>query len=328
MGLKYLVAGGAAILLTIPMAEVAYAQQVPVAGPSQALVAQNTYYGGTGFSQDSFLQNGPDPYAAINAETVLHNEVLAAETNLNISGAFMHTQYHENFPPGSGDDENGYMAGFGVGASVLLPHLLVFPNVDLYSALNYDFSAGNLDYGGHYLSSGLPVQATDRAVFNRIEARLGLGFPLIGGAELIPFIAGGYQSWNRNIENKGQIGTDEFYDTALLGGGVKLDVPLTPALVASASVEMLALIAGNVSFNNVNVNHGLGGSAEERAGLGLDYAVQGPFHVFADADWEHFNYAGNKPTSSTYSPACGCELYEPLSTTTQFGVNLGVAYSF
>ena len=218
MRLKDLVAGSAAILLTLPMAEMADAQQAP------------------------------DPYAEINTELALHQEVLSAETNLNFSGAFMHTQYHENAAPGSGDDENGNTAGFGVGASVLLPHLLVFPNVDLYAALNYDFSAGNLDYGGHYLFSGLPLQATDRAVFNRIEARFGLGFPLIGGLEPIPFIAGGYQAWNRNIENQGQIGTDEFYDSALLGGGVKLDVPLTPALVASVSAEALALIAGNVAL--------------------------------------------------------------------------------
>ena len=298
MGLKHLTAGCAAILLTLPMGQIADAQQ------------------------------DQDPYAAINSELALHQEILAAETNLNISGAFMHTQYHENAAPGSGDDENGYTAGFGVGASVLLPHLLVFPNIDLYSALNYDFSAGNLTYGGHYLFTGLPTQATDRAVFNRIEGRFGLGFPLIGGLEAIPFLAGGYQAWNRNIENPGQIGTDEFYSTALLGGGVKLDIPLTPALVASASAEMLALLAGNIALNNVNINHGLGGSGEERFGLGLDYAVHGPFHVFTAANWEHFNYAGNKPTNSTYFAPCSCEYYEPLSTTTQFGVNLGVAYSF
>jgi hypothetical protein len=325
MGLRYLTAYCTVIALALSMDNVADAQQLPSA--SQALVAQNTYNGGTAASQDSILLSSPDPYVAINTEAARHAEVLAAETNLNISGTFMHTQYHENAAPGSGDDENGITGGFGVGASVLLPEL-AFANVDLYSALMYDFSAGNLDYGGHYLASGLPVQATDRAVFNRIEARFGLGFPLIGGAELIPFIAGGYQAWNRNISTKGQIGTDEFYDTALLGGGLKLDMPVTSALVVSASAEVLALVAGNVAINNVQISHGLGGSAEERVGLGLDYAVRGPLHVFGTVDWEHFNYAGNKPTNSTYSAPCSCEYYEPLSSTVQFGANLGVAYSF
>jgi len=307
-----------AALLVVPMSD----------AKAQSLVAQNTYSGSTVSSQDSIMAATPVTPDAFDIETIRHNAVLAAETNLNISGAFLHTQYHENAQPGTGDDENGITGGFGVGASLLLPRMLVFPNVDLYTALMFNFTAGNLTYGGHYLVSGLPAQASDRAVFDRIEARFGLGFPLIGGWEAIPFIAGGYQGWNRNIENKGQIGTDEFYNTGLVGAGLKLDLPLTPRLVASATAEAMALFAGNIALNNVNINHGLGGSAQENADIGLDYAVSGPLHAFTTLSWSHFNYAGNKPTLSTYNASCSCEYFEPLSTTTQFGANVGVAYSF
>jgi hypothetical protein len=317
------------VMLTICAAPTAWATD-----NGQSMMAQNTYSGGAVGSSDSILQPNSDPYVFLNSEAARHAEIMAAETNLNISGSVMHTQYHENANPGSGDDENGITGGFGVGASVLLPNMLVFKNADLYAALNYDFSTGNLQYGGHLLANGQPSQSTDNAVFNRIEARLGIGFPLIGGAEFIPFIAGGYQSWNRNIKDKSSpYGTNEFYDTGLLGGGFKLDIPVTDKFVLSGSAEVLALIAGNVSFNNLEINHGLGGSAEERLTLGGDYAVHGPFHAFINGFWEHFNYAGNKPTLSTYSTTCpnnysGCEYYEPLSTTTQFGVNIGAAYSF
>ena len=297
MGLKYLAAGCAAILLTLPMGQIADAQQAQ------------------------------DPYAAINSELALHQEILAAETNLNISGAFMHTQYHENLLPG--DDENGYTGGFGVGASVLLPHLLVFPNIDLYSALSYDFSAGNLDYGGHYLASGLPVQATDHAVFNRIEGRFGLGFPLIGGLEVIPFIAAGYQSWNRNIENPGQIGTDEFYRAGLLGGGAEAGRAADPGLVVSASAEMLGADRGQCRASTMWIS-ATASAVPARSVSGSGWTTPSTVRSTssATANWEHFNYAGNKPTLSTYYAPCRCEYYEPLSTTTQFGVNLGVAYSF
>ncbi len=302
------------------------------AQPAASLMAQNTYSGNAVPGDDSILPPGPDPYIATNALAAARQEVEAAETNLNISAGVMHTQYHENATPGSGDDENGFTGGGGVGASVLLPERGLFDGADFYSAIAFNLSAGNLNYGGHYLASGLPLQATERAVFMRLEARLGIGFQMIGGAELIPFIAGGYQSWNRNIDVQGHLGTDEDYDSALLGGGVKLDYPVTSRLVLSGTAEALALVAGNVSFNGVNINHGLGGSAEERIELGADYDVNGPFHVFATADWQHFNYAGNKPTLSTYSTSCpsspACEYYEPLSTTTQFGVNIGAAYSF
>ena len=244
-----------------------------------------------------------------------HAEIATAETNINISVGFMHEQYSEG-PP---DAENGYAPGFGIGASTLLPS--AFPNIDLYSELAYKFNAGNLTYNGHY--SGLPLTATDRAVFNHIEGRFGLGFPIAGGAvEMIPFITGGYMAWNRNVDIKHAIGSDEFYSTGLVGGGLKLDVPVTPALVLSGTAQLQALVGTHLSANDLGIGWDLGSSGMENLSYGMDYALQGPLHIQADADWTHFTYAGSKPTARTYY------FYEPLSNTTQFGVNLGVSYSF
>jgi hypothetical protein len=246
-----------------------------------------------------------------------HSEIATAETNLNISLGFLHTHYSEGAP----DSESGFSPGFGVGASALLPS--AFPNIDLYSALSYEFNAGNLNYNGHYLYSGAPLSATDRAVFNHVEGRLGLGLPLAGGAvEAIPYLAAGYQSWNRNIDIKGAIGTDEFYSSAMVGGGVKLDIPITATIVASGSAEMLGMVGAHVENNDFGLGFGMGNSAQERVSLGLDDALYGPLHLQASAGLSHFNYAGSKPSASTD------ELYEPLSSTTQVGVNLGVSYSF
>jgi opacity protein-like surface antigen len=289
------------------------------AASAQSLVAQNTDSAGTVASQDSIL-NPQDQYIADGELAAKQAEVRAAETNLNINFGAMHTQYHENLNPG--DDENGFTGGGGVGASILAPERGLFLGADLYSALFLNLSAGNIAYGGHYLFSGLPVDATDRAVFINVEGRLGLGFPLIGGAEFIPFLTGGYQDWNRNIDLQGAIGTDEQYTAGLLGGGVKLDIPVGPTVVLSGTAEISALFAGHIVANGAGFSHGLGGSAEERLIFGADDDLHGPFHVFATADWEHFNYAGSKPGLNTYY------FYEPLSTTTQFGVNVGAAYSF
>jgi hypothetical protein len=228
---------------------------------------------------------------------------------------------HTNYSEGALDSENGFTPGFGVGGSVLLPS--ANPDIDYYSALSYQFNAGNLTYNGHYLISGLPVTATDHAVFNNLEARLGVGLPMAGGAlEAIPYVAAGYQSWNRNVENKGVIGTDEFYSSGMAGGGVKLDIPLTATVVASGSAELLGMFGAHISSDSFGIGFNMGNSAQERVSLGLDDALNGPLHLQASANWTHFNYAGSKPSVETYG------LYEPLSTTTQFGVNLGLAYSF
>lgn len=271
---------------------------------------------GLGFSAFGLLLLGLAP-AAAQEMTTSHAEIRAAETNINFSANFMHTHYSE----GALDSENGFTPGFGVGASVLMPS--AFPNIDLYSALAYQFNAGSLNYEGQYLFSGQPLSATDNAVFNNIRGRLGLGFPLNGGAmEMIPYIALGYQSWNRNINNPGVVGTDEFYSAASAGGGVKLDIPLTATIVASGTAELSGIFAAHVQSNSLGLGFDMGNSAQERISLGLDDAVSGPIHVLASADLTHFNYAGSKPSASSYY------FYEPLSTTTQVTVNLGVSYSF
>jgi hypothetical protein len=270
-------------------------------------------------SQDSILSNTTVNYGRTQGFAMSgHDAIIAAESNISLSAGFMHTQYHENLREGTGDDESGFTYGLGAGVSGLIPNPII--RADLYTDLQYDFDAGDITYGGHYLFTGLPAQATDNTVFNRLELRLGAGLPLAENVELIPFVAGGYQSWNRNVNQKDQIGTDEFYRAGLLGGGVKLDYAATPALVLSVTGEALAVLGGGTRSNSFGLNLQFGPSGEERVELGADYAVTRVFHVFSRLDWEHFNYTGSKPDVYGF--------YEPLSTTTQFGANLGVAYSF
>jgi hypothetical protein len=249
--------------------------------------------------------------------------VSAAETSVHLSVGVTHTQYHEDVVPG--DDESGAIPGFGVSVSALLPTRPAdTSSVDIYSALIYNFDAGNIGYSGHYLVSGAPASATDHAVFNRVEARLGLGFPMIGGMESIPFLAAGYQAWNRNIDSPGVPGTDESYHSGLFGLGYKLDVPIGSGFVASGTGELLGLAGGGITDNSNNWSGSFGVTPEERVELGLDDAVFGRFHLFATAYWEHFNYSGTRPESFGYN----YYIYEPFSTTTQFGANFGIGYSF
>jgi hypothetical protein len=243
--------------------------------------------------------------------------VSAAENMISVNISGMHTQYHENLQVG--DDESGYTPGAGVAISTLIPYGY---STDLYSSAAFDLNAGPIDYNGHY-QTGQPATATDNAVFNRIEARIGVGVPLQGGAEVIPFLAGGYQAWNRNVDAPGTVDGGEFYHTFLFGGGVKLDVPLTPRLVASATGEVFGLAGGNVQNNGIGFGRGMGVTAEERIALNLDYAITPRWHTFFGAYLEYFNYSGTHPE---YFP--GYYVYEPLSVTTQFGVNAGVGYSF
>jgi len=120
---------------------------------------------------------------------------------------------------------------------------------------------------------------------NRAEARLGLGTPVGAGDEVIPYLAFGYQCWNQT----------------LLGGGARLDVPLTGRLAASVGVEVLALTGGAASASEP-------GTPQEQIELGFDELLFGPLHVRASAYLDHGSPQNSDDTAG--------------------GVNLGLAYSF
>jgi hypothetical protein len=226
--------------------------------------------------------------------------VAAMETSLFLGGGFMHQQAH---------GQSGISAGLSAGGGVLLPSGPA-DNFDYYASLAYDYNPG-------VAAAKLP-NAED-ASFNRVEARLGVGLPLARGVEVIPFLAGGYQQWHRPVLAGAGVWAAETCHAGLFGGGARLDIPLTSTLVAAGSGEVLALAAGGVSGNlrGVTVSPGgFGVTPEERVTLGLDDALLGPLHIFAQAYWTHFTGSG-----------AAAPYYEPGGAM-QEGVNLGIGYSF
>jgi hypothetical protein len=246
--------------------------------------------------------------------------IQAFETSINLDANFMHTQYHENLSP-IGDDESGFTEGAGVTIGSLLP-LKPGYSPDLYTYLGYNINAGNIHYGG-YFQDGTPLAATDHAVFQNIEARIGAGFPLADGSELIPFIAGGYQAWNRNVDGTGVFGGGEFYHSGLFGAGLRYDYPVSPTVVVSGTAEILGLAGGGVHNPSINFGRGFGVTPEEHLEFEVSDQISPRWHVFGTGFFTHFNYSGTHPEYFPYY-----YVYEPQSVTTQYGFSIGFGYSF
>jgi hypothetical protein len=243
--------------------------------------------------------------------------VTAAETQLQLGLTAGYASYEENIFPQ--DTETGGLLGFSAGVSALTSSRLSGPLPDLYTDVGYDFSAGFLHYKGNLQAPGYPpYHATDNAYYNTAIVRLGLGAALNNGMEIIPYLAGGYQNWYRNVGGAGGYG--EFYQSGLLGGGIKLDLTTSPALVLSASAEGLAVIGGGISVPSQNFSGDFGNTAEERVSLDADYRLTNAWHAFAGLGVTHYEYSGTKPGVSG--------LYEPLSTTLEINSMFGLAYGF
>ena len=244
--------------------------------------------------------------------------ISAAETTVHIGVTAGYAGYEENIDPH--DTESGALLGLEGGVSALTPTIPgQFGWPDLYASVSYNFSAGLLRYRGN-LQDGqnTPYDASDTSYFNTAIVRLGLGRPVGEGVEVIPYAAGGYQNWYRNVG--GPDGYGEYYQAGMLGGGIKLDVAATPLLVVSAAAEGFAVIGGSVSVPVENFSGDFGTSAEERVSLDADYRLDDSWHAFAGLGLTHYGYTGSKPDA-----AGG---YEPLSTSLQVNSIFGLAYGF
>jgi hypothetical protein len=238
--------------------------------------------------------------------------IQAAETNIGVGLAGSYFHYHENLGNLS-DTESGGLGGFNFNASRLGAGS---GHENFYVALIYDFSGGFLPYNG-FSQGGAVYDAQDRAFFNHVEIRVGDGFALARNVELIPFLAGGYQNWYRNITGPGGYG--EFYQAGLLGAGLKLDVAATSSLVLSVAAEGLAVMRGSIAAPALGLNAGFGTSGEESVRLGADWRLDPRWHVFAGLGITHFGYTGSKLDNG---------FYEPPSMTVQLRSEIGLKFGF
>ncbi len=244
--------------------------------------------------------------------------ITAAETGAQLALTAGYSNYEENIFPQ--DTENGGLLGIKAGLSALTAsNLSAIGLPDLYTGIEYDFSAGFLNYHGNVQTQGYPpYRAKDTDYYNTAIVRLGLGAQVRPGLEVIPYIAGGYQNWYRNIG--GPAGYDALYQSGLIGGGIKLDLAAGPLLVLSASAESLAAIGAGVSVPSQDFSGNFGSSAEERVSLDADYRITSAWHAFAGLGITHYEYTGSKPN--------GFGSYEPLSTTFQINSLFGITYGF
>jgi hypothetical protein len=239
--------------------------------------------------------------------------ISAAETTVRLGlvagyGAYM----TDSVKQGAG---SGPLLGVTSGISTLTPGALAaYGWPDLYAGVSYDFSAGFLhDQRG----AGDALPGNGGSSYNNAIVRLGLGRPVSAHAELIPYIAGGYQNFNFAPHDAGAQGL--FSQTGLAGIGMKLDMAGTRLWVISADAEGFALV-GAANGGAAAMSGGFGTSAEERISLGADYRLNGAWHAFAGLGVTHYGEKAQMPAGSGGGFASG--------TGVQVNSMFGVSYGF
>ncbi|MBE7566244.1 hypothetical protein [Acidithiobacillus sp. HP-11] len=254
------------------------------------------------------------PVAACAQEA--NSTILAANNAIGFAASDMLMNYQEHITPGPSDTESGWMPGFDIQLDNM--NNAFVPN--LYWAIHYQYASGNIHYLGSYMD-GTPATGLDAATTNRVLAKFGIGIPWQSSVVVTPYLAGGYQDWQRNLLGTG--GYDETYSAGLVGAGLLLQIAPTPRWVLGLDTELLAVVDGENTSTGLMpypVPIAFGTSGEEKIGLQANYHLRGPWHFFAGTAFTHFNYTGGT------NPSAGIE--EPSSSTNQFATDVGVAYQY
>jgi hypothetical protein len=256
------------------------------------------------------------------------NPIVAAnnEAGIAVTGSTMN--YQEHFTPAeiarykADDSETGWMPGFEAKYSLMGDYFNSLPS-DMYFAVHYQLNSGNIAYKGA-LSNGSIYDGTDSATTSRVIARIGKGFQLSNAMMLTPYIAGGYQDWNRHL--LGSSGYTEDYRSGLVGAGAMFQYAATQRLVLTANAEMLALVGAGMTPHHVPGlapgslgSASFGTSGEEKVGADADYRIYSKWHLYGGLSYTHFNYTGG---------SLNLGAREPLSSTSLFSMDAGIGYQF
>lgn len=247
-----------------------------------------------------------------------NNPIVSANNEAGIAAVGTLMNYQEHITPGPSDIESGWMPGFEVKYSLMGNYFSSLPS-NMYFAVHYQFNSGDISYQGAF-QNGTPYDGTDSATTNRVIARIGKGFQLTNSMMLTPYIAGGYQDWNRHL--LGPHGYTEDYSSGLIGAGAMFQYAATQRLVLTVNADGLAMVGGGMTPHLSGVNLGnasFGTSGQEKIAADADYRISGPWHLYGGLSYTHFNYTGG---------ALNFGASEPLSSTNLFSMDAGIGYHF
>lgn len=244
-----------------------------------------------------------------------------ANNEIGIAAMGSLTNYQENVTPGPSDTESGWTPGVMAKGSYMGS---VAGVRNLYSQVKLTYATGPIAYMGAVFnpSTGAvsPYDATDRSAMYRVTGRIGKGFSLDSNLMVTPYVAAGYQHWNRHLV--GPYGYTEDYSSPLFGLGVKGQYALNASLVLGVNAEYLAVAGGRMTPNLYQGALGtahFGTTGEEVLGVDADYRLLQHVHLFGGVGYTHYNYTGGLLRHG---------YYEPSSATNLFEADAGVAYAF
>ena len=249
----------------------------------------------------------------------------AGPHNLEFGLMCYHFDYEEDLTPPLKSTEDGWLPGIYLGYVYQKPD-------DLYTKVFIEFTDADTDYDGTTMA-GIPVTGTTDNTFFRFEWDIGYTFDTQEGSSLCPYTGYGYRSWMRGLG--GTAPYDEKYTWHYIPIGIKGDLELNDRWSVGANIAARLMFGGEIAIYYSDIDPGYN-DPEVDLGDEIGWFFEFPVRYRFDSNWsfvgtpwyEYSEIGKSDETYLTYYGAPVATVYEPASTTHQYGINFGVTYSF
>jgi tetratricopeptide (TPR) repeat protein len=259
------------------------------------------------------------------AEDYLNSKgiVYALPHRFELAFSYSQFDYKEDLQPPLKSTEMGWIPQVRLGYSYVADDQFYFRGFG-------EFSLGDdhTDYDGSTMG-GVPLKATTRNDFARLETDFGYTFKGSLPVSITPYTGLGYRYWKRDI------GYNETYSWWYLPVGVRFLYPVNQKFSVGLNASMNIMFEGQMA---ISFKDDLYANTTVHLGNRLGYLVEMPFSwrpyvnwAFTVTPWYEYSEIGESPweplyyTNGTYT---GFVLQEPSSRTNQYGIRISTEYLF
>jgi hypothetical protein len=240
--------------------------------------------------------------------------------------------YSEEFPPPGKSTENGWL--FGIGLRYTFEGGTELP---LYGKIQFEFSPSGTEYGSNEEDAlGRLKDFTQNTSnwFSRLEFQTGYTFYRIANApvDITPYAGYGYRFWRREISSHNDLqGYREDYSWSYIPIGVKGELAIDRHWSVGLDVAMRLMVSGSISIGLPTYNSPtltLGNRLGLYMAVPLEYR---PSSVWAGAFTLWYESSGIDQSNKSPIVVVGGvqhQIYEPPSTTRQFGFSITGMFLF
>ncbi|HEY3424326.1 MAG TPA: hypothetical protein VGL27_05980, partial [Negativicutes bacterium] len=230
--------------------------------------------------------------------------------------------YHFHYSEVIGDSEKAWLQGIN------LSYKSQNPNTKEYWRVSHEQTNHNTDYDGA-TQSGIPVKTITNNKIKNTEVIF--ANPIADSEGSFAYLGYGYHSWDRNITGSG--GYLEKYSWSYIPVGYRHEYKIDDQWDGAVDIEVKFMFKGQMKASGM----GLIDPFRVRLGNKPGLKIAAPYSYKMNSQWSMlvtpwYEYSAIRQSNTVILTAGGVPIgaaaYEPNSNTHQYGLDIGISYTF